>query len=260
VLRPSRGLTHLIVAVLLALGAGSARAQSGDTLDLLDSFEMSRVPPVLHADSLEVDRRLPDRAAIERFRDDEDFQYGSTFKESESLLGRVLRSISEWLQARLGEEGTETFMDVLTYAIVAFSVILVVMKLMGAEIGLLFFRRRRNADESRDGDEGDVRTIDYDARIAAAVAAGDLRLAVRLHYLRLLRDLDESDAIEWKQSKTDSDYARELVGRPQHDGFERAALLFEYVWYGDFPIDRESYERIAAVIDRVSAGGGVRAR
>lgn len=86
--------------------------------------------------------------------------------------------------------------------------------------------------------------IDYDTQIRRAVAAGDLRLAIRLQYLQLLRDLAQKGAIQYSQGLTNSAYVTQVQDKPYGPDFFRITRRFEYAWYGQFPISAERYAAI----------------
>lgn len=230
-------------------GTSCAHAQSGSARDTLDSV---RAP----WDSSEISLRLPQQSRVDELRADDEFDYGAVYRQPESLWTVVMRAIAEWFRRLVGSNQA-TVWDIVGYIVLGAAIILVAMKLYGVDIARVFFRSRTEADASDAATAEDVHGIDYDARITAALDAEDFRMAVRLHYLRALRDLSDAGAIVWRRNKTDSDYVRELAGSPQQSDFERAALLFEYVWYGGFPIDRDGYQRIAAAIDRVAVPGTI---
>lgn len=256
----------IVLAAAFLLAAGDVRAQDDSYLDSLetyvDSAAMDVAPPmdtapaapaVLRLDTSHVDRDVPSAAVLARLREDDDFDYGKSYREPESITDAILRWISNWFRDMLGADGVMTFWDIVAYVILGASIIFVAFKLSNADTRALFFRRKDLSDGDMALLEEDVRGIDYPTQIERAIAAGDLRLAVRLHYLRLLRDLSERGSIVWRHDKTDAEYARELRGTPMQRDFDRAALLFEYVWYGDFPIDLPAYEKVAIAIDRVAA-------
>jgi hypothetical protein len=261
--RLSERVHQAIIAGAILFAATQARAQTDGYLDSIETFldtskavpEDARpsAPATLRLDTAHVERRVVPAALLARFREDEDFDYGRIHREPVSLWDAIMRRISKWFRDMLGDDGVVTFWEIVAYVILGASLIFVAIKLSDADARALFFRKKKESDGDTTLVEEDVHGIDYPSQIERAVAAGDLRLAVRLHYLRLLRDLSERGAIAWRPEKTDADYARELRDTPLRSSFERASLLFEYVWYGDFPIDRASYERLAAVIDRAGA-------
>ena len=70
------------------------------------------------------------------------------------------------------------------------------------------------------------------------------RLALRYHYLELLKTLADKDIIEWNKNKTNSEIVHELRDRPFRDRFRSIALLFEYVWYGEFEISKTKFDEV----------------
>jgi len=92
--------------------------------------------------------------------------------------------------------------------------------------------------------------INYPREIDKAVAKGDLRLAVRLHYLQLLKRMSEKNIISYKQDKTNSDYLFSLMSTKLYDGFFRLTRHYEYTWYGKFEVTEEGYSFIKNEFDR----------
>ena len=67
---------------------------------------------------------------------------------------------------------------------------------------------------------------------------------MRLLYLKCLKHLSDSGLIEWEIDKTNSTYIDEIKNQQQQASFRRLTLQFEYVWYGEFTIDRQVYNAI----------------
>jgi hypothetical protein len=83
---------------------------------------------------------------------------------------------------------------------------------------------------------------DLNTLLQRAINAEDFRQATRIHFLMIIKHLSKKGALQWSQEKTNRQYVREMLGRPQVKDFQRAVLLYEYVWYGNRPIGRERYE------------------
>jgi Domain of unknown function (DUF4129) len=77
--------------------------------------------------------------------------------------------------------------------------------------------------------------------IRQAVLAGDYALAVRLHYLVLLKELSLKKHIKWQREKTNGEYLRELQASPLFPGVMEATLIFERVWYGKVTLEKEDF-------------------
>jgi len=78
------------------------------------------------------------------------------------------------------------------------------------------------------------------------VTGGQYRLAVRLWYLRLLKELSNREIIQYKQDKTNLDYLMQVYNTGYYSRFFRLTRHFEYSWYGHFEVDRLTYDRIAS--------------
>lgn len=87
---------------------------------------------------------------------------------------------------------------------------------------------------------------DLDALVAQAEAEGEWRRAVRLRYLKVLRYGMDSGRLQWRPEHTDRDYARQLTDPAEREAFARIAFTFQWAWYGDAHLDRESYATITA--------------
>lgn len=104
-----------------------------------------------------------------------------------------------------------------------------------------FTRRRKKLDYSIE--EDDINTIDFEAGIAQALATGDYRNACRLVYLKTLKSLSDSKAIDWKLFKTPNQYVAEV-----HDTqFRLLTNHFLRIRYGDFDATRPLYDEMLAL-------------
>jgi len=96
----------------------------------------------------------------------------------------------------------------------------------------------------------DIFAINYQKEIDKAVARANYRLAVRMMFLRLLKNLSDKNLIRYKQDKTNFDYLMELSAASYYPSFFRLTRHFEYSWYGQFDVPEETYRVIAAAFDQ----------
>ena len=117
--------------------------------------------------------------------------------------------------------------------------------LAGSRVGL--FRKKNEVltteDESASMPE-DIFAINYQKEIEKAAANGNYRLAVRLMYLRLLKNLSDRNIIHYKQEKTNFDYLLQLQPTPYYKQFFRVTRHYEYSWYGHFDVAEDTYSVI----------------
>ena len=109
----------------------------------------------------------------------------------------------------------------------------------------LFRKTSKITDAEINPATSDIFNINYQAEINKAAGAGNYRFAVRLMFLRLLRELSDTGKIQYRQDGTNFDYMMQLHGTNMYDDFSRLTRHYEYSWYGQFAIDTEKYGHIA---------------
>lgn len=90
----------------------------------------------------------------------------------------------------------------------------------------------------------DIFTIDYDAEIKNAVQQQNYRLAIRLYYLQLLKELAQRNMIQYQTGFTNADYIRQLSTTNYYKTFFRLTRHFEYCWYGQMPINSANFNMV----------------
>ena len=88
--------------------------------------------------------------------------------------------------------------------------------------------------------EGDLKEIeenpfenDLELMIHEALQSNNLKLAIRLQFIYIIRLLSEKGFINWKKHKTNSAYAKELIKNDFSSNYKSLYVMFEHVWYGD---------------------------
>ena len=87
----------------------------------------------------------------------------------------------------------------------------------------------------------DIEGLNIDLLIEEACKSGNYRLATRWGYLKILKTLAVSNKIIWKPYKTNHDYYAELTGMPFLNDFREVSKIYDYVWYGEMPVDESKY-------------------
>lgn len=90
----------------------------------------------------------------------------------------------------------------------------------------------------------DIYAINYQKELTRAEAAGNYRLAIRLMFLKLLKNMSEKKVIRYQQDKTNFDYLSQLQQTKYYNGFFRVTRFYEYSWYGNFEVQPSVYERV----------------
>ena len=85
---------------------------------------------------------------------------------------------------------------------------------------------------------------DPDLLLRNAIRNGNYRLAVRYLYLQSLQRLSEKKFIEINSNKTNYEYVMEVRRHKFANEFASLTLQYEYVWYGEYPVDERLFEQI----------------
>nr|MDQ3048623.1 DUF4129 domain-containing protein [Bacteroidota bacterium] len=142
--------------------------------------------------------------------------------------------------------------DVLYYLLLGAAIVTIIVLLLKNNIRSLFYGKSAKVAIDFKEFEEDIHAISFDKLIAEAIAKKDFRKAVRLHFLKLLKDLTDKDLIKWQIDKTNNDYSMELANSQYHSQFRELALLYEYVWYGDFHLNEDSFSSTVSKFKKFS--------
>jgi len=85
---------------------------------------------------------------------------------------------------------------------------------------------------------------DADSLLRNAIRNGNYRLAVRYLYIQSLERLSEKKFIEINTNKTNYEYVMEVRRHKFANEFASLTLQYEYVWYGEYPVDERLFEQI----------------
>jgi hypothetical protein len=94
-----------------------------------------------------------------------------------------------------------------------------------------------------------LRQIDFQKSIQQTLAKENYRLAVRFYYLWAIQQLSDDGSITFSKNKTNQAYVRELtknqrVSNEISTSFKTCTRLYEYVWFGNFAVDKSRFEEI----------------
>ncbi|MBP1841672.1 DUF4129 domain-containing protein [Formosa algae] len=93
-------------------------------------------------------------------------------------------------------------------------------------------------------EEEDLHDTDFNTRLKHAIANQDYRLATRYYYLSVLKVLSDKKTITYHKDKTNTEYQFEIENKPLREQFKNISYIYNYVWYGEFPIDASQFQTI----------------
>jgi hypothetical protein len=177
-------------------------------------------------------RKLPD-SVLKKFQSDDAFWYVNyPFKNEKKEIEKENIPFTE----------QPAFQTILWLVIIGGFAAVVIMYLANSNVGLF----RKPNKPIGDSEEGNIETdnifeINYQREIDKAVSNGNYRLAVRLLFLRSLKNLSDKKVIQYKQDHTNFDYLLQLHSTKYYEDFFRLTRNYEYSWYGQFDIAPEKF-------------------
>ncbi len=142
------------------------------------------------------------------------------------------------------------FRTLLWFVIIGGFAAFLMIYLTGNRIGL--FRKKAIAANTLEEDQQmpeDLFAINYQREIDKATSQGNYRMATRLMYLRLLKNLSDRGLIKYSQDKTNFDYLLQMHSTSYYSDFFKVTRDYEYSWYGKFDISERAFHLIRKDFD-----------
>ncbi|WP_179018736.1 DUF4129 domain-containing protein [Winogradskyella forsetii] len=176
----------------------------------------------------------------------DDFNYSINDTGGINLMQRILRKFFNWLGDIFGFD--IDFVDYQTleyivYGLLGIIVLYLLIKFLLENPVSSVFKTETAAIEGFSYVEENIEQIDFDKLISKALKNSNYRLATRYLYLKSLKSLANKQLIEWHYEKTNTDYLNEIKDGQLKTLFKRVSYIYDYVWYGEFPIDEASYNK-----------------
>lgn len=252
-------MNKLLLLLIIFLNLGIIKAQEYDDEDyyISDTVATIHYNNMYAADSvLEANPVTENTVFPKKFKENlpsrykgKDFDY-TTSKPRESFFEKLQRKIMQLIQSIFGETSLETSSQVTKVIIRLFAIILVgfllyfIVKFLINNNGLSFFGKRNKKIEIYEEElQENIHEINFPQSIARFENDGDYRSAVRYQFLFVLKKLSDKKLILWNPEKTNKDYVAELKAAHLKNDFHNLSYVFDYVWYGEFSIDEQSYQK-----------------
>ncbi|MBN2820687.1 MAG: DUF4129 domain-containing protein [Bacteroidales bacterium] len=104
---------------------------------------------------------------------------------------------------------------------------------------------RRKLGEMVENLEDDMHNADFDFLLNQAVEQGEYTLAIRILYLRIIKQLSDKNYIVWKREKTNGQYVREMFNQNTGKQFALITTIYEQAWFGNNNIDQQLYKKVS---------------
>lgn len=209
-------------------------------------------------DTTEMVLRRPPAEVMEAFLNSPDYQYNRGQPGALSWWQELKQWFFNWLSELFEENEQDTFWSYLLYGVALLVVVYGILKLLKMDARGLFSAQKKRPQGVFLSSIENIQVQDFLLLADQAFQAGNLRVAARMYYMHVLKILDEQEVIVWTPRKTNQDYLSECRLPEIRSQFARLTYLFDYSWYGDFPVDKSLIEEIRSLALSVGAknGGG----
>lgn len=203
----------------------------------------------LKNDTTAISVRSFDLQKIKDYSTQKEFRYDNVTPLNMSWWDRFWAWFWDLFSGVLKNKYSSGFLRYVIIFIVLGLVVFTVIKLIGLDINI-FTRKSKSIDVPYNESLENIHEIDFNEEIDKAITNGNYRLAVRLLYLRSLKLLNDKELINWQPEKTNQNYINEIVDPERKGQFTALTRQFEYIWYGEFFIDKESFVVVKVSFER----------
>jgi hypothetical protein len=231
-------------------------------INLTVSRGATPVEKVLHKTALQIDTttvqlRNFDNTALKKYSNQAAFKYNDSYA-GPSLWSVFWRWFWNMVNAFLSQGNNRSIFTLfLKYLFIGLGLValtFLILRLVGVDALNIFSRQSVTANLPYSESVENIHEINFDEGIDAAIAQHNYRFAVRLLYLKCLKQLSDSGQIRWEINKTNSNYVNELNNPEQRIAFNLLTRQFEYIWYGEFIIDEPVFKKINVLFNNFKGG------
>jgi len=195
----------------------------------------------IKTDTNQIQLRAFSKQKIETFKKDRSFDYLTEPVVPVTLWDKIIQWIYRQIMKLFSNDGIAPY---IRYAIFAVFIFVIILQIYRKNFSLIFYKSAKQKNFEYSGNEQTIIGRNFDNEISVALSSQNFRLATRLYYLKMLRKLSDTAIIIWQQNKTNYDYYRELQKTSYKESFARLTFLYEYVWYGQFAIEQNTFNNL----------------
>lgn len=193
--------------------------------------------------------RSYDSTKLAEYRQEKRFQYDKVKQKqaTPNWLKQFFQSIGKWLTAVVPSSKTmNTVGNAVVYGIALLAFALIVWGIFKMRIRNVIAKSAEPLNFDFKEVTTDILMTDFEKYLNEAVRTGNYKKAVQLLYLESLKSLTLNNIIQWKPTKTNQEYLYEMQNSPLRRPFMDITRMFEYIFYGEFPINEQTYLQTAA--------------
>tara|TARA_R100001369_G_scaffold87019_1_gene122094 strand:- start:608 stop:1255 length:648 start_codon:yes stop_codon:yes gene_type:complete len=209
-------------------------------------------------DDTDVNPLQINRSFIKDLKKDSDFNYVEIVEEV-TWWQKIKRWLNtKWIQFMnwlFGDyEGNAILLflvNYLPYLILVGIVGFIVWLFIKLNIGNRFLKSPDSGEVLMSEDEDIIKRQHIPSLIEDALNNKQYRLAIRYHYLFVLKQLTDAEQIDYEFDKTNTDYLNEITNKNLKNGFTNITRIYDFIWYGNFSITQKDYVKAKAQFNEI---------
>jgi Domain of unknown function (DUF4129) len=227
-------ISILVIGQLFVTHAIAQKSDSNTTTQK-NGFQRDNSPVTL---------RKPTTDRLKDYQNSRDYRYDRDYVPPRNPIAKLWN----WIVSKITEFfRSKSYQDVWQYVILALLVGLTVwLVIKSGFLGNMFVGKNVESQElNYELLNENIHELDFADLLEEAVTQRNYRLAVRLYYLKALKQLADKNLINWQPTKTNRSYLYELAQNKIKPDFEGITRQFEYIWYGEFRVSEDDFKEIS---------------
>ena len=191
---------------------------------------------------------------LKSYKEDSSFDYeieekkekNTWFKDIKAWLSSILYTFFKWLfGAEKAVGALSFFLRIIPYLLLILLIFILIKFFINTNIRRLNNSKKNQNIVSLSEEEQIIKNENIEDLITNAVKEKNYRLAIRYYYLLILKLMSEKKIISWELQKTNNDYIHEINKTELRKKFTHITRMYNYIWYGDFPVNESKYKIVA---------------
>ncbi|MBX9850736.1 MAG: hypothetical protein K2X86_03155 [Cytophagaceae bacterium] len=148
--------------------------------------------------------------------------------------------------------------QIIFYALAIAAILIILYYIFGRDLFMSNKKLPKKKTVTIENLEEEIHESDLDIFLREALKSNNYKLAIRIYYLMIIKELSVKNWIEWKKNKTNREYLFEMNQRKEYQVFFDITRNFERIWYGDLEIKETDYSNMSPAfqnfIDNIKKG------
>ncbi len=206
----------------------------------------------LPADSSTVaERHIP--TSLSELRKEKEYSYMPAAENPlSSWWDNLLAKIRKKYTAFFKDEAYGAYKKFFIYILLALAFVYLLLRVIGIQVLSPFQRGDVEVAMPYTSRNETIYGRNFEKEADEAISKRDLKLAVRIYYLRMLKELTEKGLIHWQADKTNRSYFYEIPPDLRKE-FGDLTEAFEYCWYGHFEIRDQDFSELKSRFEQFKA-------